>query len=88
MPDLLQDKSTVHLLFCDFWSYNTEKMGVFISFFKLTWFCYCQLDYPADRTRNPVFVNKYGSLKTHWEAFVDCQQYIRTFKVSPKQFSG
>lgn len=51
-------------------------------------FCYCQLNYPADRIRNPVLDNKYGSLKMHQEAFVDCQQCIGAFKGFPKQFPG
>lgn len=61
-------------------SFKKKKLG----------FYYCQLNYPADRIWNPVFDNKYGSLKLYQEAFVDCQLYmsIGTFKGSPEQFPG
>lgn len=77
----------MHLIFCDTWSYNTEIRESIHHFRKLV-FCYCQLNYPADRIRNPVFDNKYGSLKMHHEAFADGQQYMGTFKHFPKQFRG
>lgn len=66
----------------------TLKYGSLYIILGNLFFCYCQLNYPADRIRNPVFDNKYGSLKMHQEAFADGQQYMGTFKHFPKQFRG